>query len=154
MAPPRGSAAYKKKDGTLTVSRNGQSVSWTPVAPPRSEPVLTLAVSDITSESKLFHFSRTYFEPDMLHRPSTDTGDQPKGDAQDLCSSPWYIYFRDPYLHVHITHDREGRGGLDQRCSQQDHPDHQVWRSATCCARRSRGVLCSYGYRKCSVFNP
>lgn len=53
MAPPRGSAAYKKKDGTLVVSRDGQSVSWTPVAPPRSGPSLTLPVSGITSESKL-----------------------------------------------------------------------------------------------------
>ena len=53
MAPPRGSAAYKKKDGTLTVSKDGQSVSWTPVAPPRSEPALALPVSSITSASKL-----------------------------------------------------------------------------------------------------
>ncbi|KAL9068716.1 MAG: hypothetical protein Q9161_006030 [Pseudevernia consocians] len=49
MAPPRGSAAYKKKDGTLAVSKGGQSVSWTPVAPPRSEPALTLPVSSITN---------------------------------------------------------------------------------------------------------
>lgn len=52
MAPPRGSAAYKKKDGTLAISKDGQSVSWTPVAPPRSEPTLTLPVSLITSMSK------------------------------------------------------------------------------------------------------
>lgn len=51
MAPPRGSAAYKKKDGTLAVSKDGQSVSWTPVAPPRSEPALALPVSSITSAS-------------------------------------------------------------------------------------------------------
>lgn len=50
MAPPRGSAAYKKKDGTLALSKDGRSVSWTPVAPPRSEPALTLPVSTITSE--------------------------------------------------------------------------------------------------------
>lgn len=49
MAPPRGSAAYKKKDGTLTVSKDGQSVLWTPVAPPRSEPALALPVSTITN---------------------------------------------------------------------------------------------------------
>ena len=56
MAPPRGSAAYKKRDGTLAVSKDGQSVSWTPVAPPRSDPALTMPVSSITSESKLFHY--------------------------------------------------------------------------------------------------
>lgn len=50
MAPPRGSAAYKKKDGTLALSKDSQSVSWTPVAPPGSKPALTLAVSTITSK--------------------------------------------------------------------------------------------------------
>ena len=54
MAPPRGSATYKKKDGTLAVSKDGQSLSWTPVAPPRSQPALALPVSSITSESELF----------------------------------------------------------------------------------------------------
>lgn len=54
MAPTRGSAAYKKKDGTLAVSKDGQSLSWTPVAPPRSEPSLVLPVSSIISESKPF----------------------------------------------------------------------------------------------------
>ncbi|KAL2040853.1 hypothetical protein N7G274_006311 [Stereocaulon virgatum] len=49
MAPPRGSAAYKKKDGTLAISKDNQSVFWTPVAPPRSKPALTLAVSTITN---------------------------------------------------------------------------------------------------------
>ena len=45
----RGSAAYKKKDGTLTLSKDSQSVSWTPVAPPGSKPALTLTVPQITS---------------------------------------------------------------------------------------------------------
>ncbi|MCJ1356568.1 MAG: RNA polymerase II transcription factor B subunit 1 [Icmadophila ericetorum] len=49
MAPPRGFAAYKKKDGTLAVSTNGQSVLWTPTAPPGSKPAVTLAVSTITN---------------------------------------------------------------------------------------------------------
>ena len=50
MAPPRGSAAYKKKDGTLALSRDSHSVSWTPAAP-GSKPALTLPVTSITSES-------------------------------------------------------------------------------------------------------
>ncbi|KAL8741534.1 MAG: hypothetical protein Q9190_005862, partial [Brigantiaea leucoxantha] len=49
MAPPRGSATYKKQDGTLAVSRDGQSVSWTPVTPPGTKPSLTMAVSTITN---------------------------------------------------------------------------------------------------------
>ena len=50
MAPLRGSATYKKKDGTLALSKDSQSVSWTPVAPPGSKPALTLAVPSITSK--------------------------------------------------------------------------------------------------------
>ena len=69
MAPPRGSAAYKKKDGTLAVSKDGQSVSWTPVAPPRSQPVLALPVSSITSESEFFAIE---FGTNMALRSSTD----------------------------------------------------------------------------------
>ena len=53
MTPLRGSAAYKKKDGTLAISKDGQSISWTPVAPPRSEPALKVPISTITSEYRL-----------------------------------------------------------------------------------------------------
>ena len=76
MAPPRGSAAYKKKDGTLAVSKGGQSVSWTPVAPPRSEPALTLPVSSITSEFTLFHYpewnSKLTWYIDLQQTPATN----------------------------------------------------------------------------------
>jgi transcription initiation factor TFIIH subunit 1 len=58
MAPPSGSAAYKtqdgsKKDGTLTMSQDGQSVSWIPAAGGASQTV-TLPVSQITSASAAF----------------------------------------------------------------------------------------------------
>ncbi|KAL9584760.1 MAG: hypothetical protein Q9212_001925, partial [Teloschistes hypoglaucus] len=49
MAPPRGSAAYKKQDGTLAISRDGQHVSWTPITPPGSKPTLNFTVSTITN---------------------------------------------------------------------------------------------------------
>ncbi|KAI4215904.1 MAG: hypothetical protein LQ351_001892 [Letrouitia transgressa] len=49
MASPRGSAAYKKQDGTLAISKDGQSVSWTPVTPPGSKPALMLSISTITN---------------------------------------------------------------------------------------------------------
>ncbi|MCJ1391081.1 RNA polymerase II transcription factor B subunit 1 [Xylographa bjoerkii] len=49
MAPPRGFAAYKKKDGILALSRDLQSVSWTPTAPPGSQPAVTLSVKNITN---------------------------------------------------------------------------------------------------------
>ncbi|KAI9838266.1 MAG: hypothetical protein M1819_005534 [Sarea resinae] len=49
MAPPRGSAAYKKKDGTLALSKDLQTLSWTPVAPPGSSPAVTISVPTITN---------------------------------------------------------------------------------------------------------
>ncbi|KAL9101432.1 MAG: hypothetical protein Q9163_003304 [Psora crenata] len=49
MAPPRGSATYKKKDGTLALSKDSQTVSWTPVAPPGAKPALTLLITTITN---------------------------------------------------------------------------------------------------------
>lgn len=49
MAPPSGSAAYKKKDGTLTLSQDRQSVSWIPSAGGASGSI-TLPVATITSK--------------------------------------------------------------------------------------------------------
>ncbi|EAW10603.1 TFIIH subunit TFB1 family protein [Aspergillus clavatus NRRL 1] len=48
MAPPSGSAAYKKKDGTLTMSQDRQSVSWIPAAGGAAG-MITLSVAQITN---------------------------------------------------------------------------------------------------------
>ncbi|KAL4752976.1 hypothetical protein BDW72DRAFT_48888 [Aspergillus terricola var. indicus] len=48
MAPPSGSAAYKKKDGTLTMSADRQSVSWIPAAGGASG-TITISVVQITN---------------------------------------------------------------------------------------------------------
>ncbi|KAL4999731.1 hypothetical protein BDV10DRAFT_164227 [Aspergillus recurvatus] len=48
MAPPSGSAAYKKKDGTLTMSSDRQSVSWIPAAGGASG-TITISVAQITN---------------------------------------------------------------------------------------------------------
>ncbi|KAL4821843.1 hypothetical protein BDW67DRAFT_149657 [Aspergillus spinulosporus] len=48
MAPPSGSAAYKKKDGTLTMSADRQSVSWIPAAGGASG-TITIPVAQITN---------------------------------------------------------------------------------------------------------
>lgn len=47
MAPPSGAASYKKKDGTLTLSEDEQTVSWSPAVAGASS--LTIPVSTITS---------------------------------------------------------------------------------------------------------
>lgn len=48
MAPPSGSAAYKKRDGTLTISDDSLSISWVPSAGGTSGSI-TLPVGHITS---------------------------------------------------------------------------------------------------------
>ncbi|KAF4215706.1 hypothetical protein CNMCM8980_002976 [Aspergillus fumigatiaffinis] len=48
MAPPSGSAAYKKKDGTLTMSQDSQSISWIPAAGGATG-TITIPVSQITN---------------------------------------------------------------------------------------------------------
>ena len=73
MALPRGSAAYKKKDGTLTLSKDGQSVSWTPIAPPGSKPALTLPVSTITSKPESYYLDMALLTDilDLQQTPAT-----------------------------------------------------------------------------------
>ena len=56
MAIPRGTAAYKKKDGILTVTDDQKSIIWTPQANPGGPPGITLAISNVTS------MMRTTFE--------------------------------------------------------------------------------------------
>lgn len=50
MAPAKGSAVYKKKDGTLTIGKDESSITWTPIAPRGAPPGLVIKVSDITSK--------------------------------------------------------------------------------------------------------
>lgn len=48
-SPPRGSATYKKRDGTLSLSKDSKILFWTPVSPPGSRPALEIPVSTITN---------------------------------------------------------------------------------------------------------
>jgi transcription initiation factor TFIIH subunit 1 len=52
MATVKGSAAYKKKDGTLTVSKDQKTILWIPIAPYGAPPGITIAISEITSMSR------------------------------------------------------------------------------------------------------
>ncbi|KAA8648663.1 TFIIH subunit TFB1 family protein [Aspergillus tanneri] len=58
MAPPSGSAAYKKKDGTLTMSQDRQSVSWIPAAGGASG-TISLPVAQITSAERDGYLQQT-----------------------------------------------------------------------------------------------
>lgn len=45
----RGSAAYKKKDGTLSISKDQTSILWIPIQARDAAPSVTIKVTDITS---------------------------------------------------------------------------------------------------------
>ena len=47
--PPRGSASYKKQDGTLSLSKDSKILAWTPVRPPGSKSALEIPVPTITN---------------------------------------------------------------------------------------------------------
>jgi hypothetical protein len=46
---PKGTAAYKKKDGILTVTGDHKSIIWTP-SPGTGPPVVSLSIANIMSE--------------------------------------------------------------------------------------------------------
>ncbi|KAI9788358.1 MAG: General transcription factor IIH subunit 1 [Peltula sp. TS41687] len=47
MGPPRASASYKKKAGTMTLSQDMQTILWIPMAPPGAPPSLSIRASTI-----------------------------------------------------------------------------------------------------------
>src|SRR5882757_4599245 len=49
MAPPQGQASYRKQAGTLAISKDRKSVSWTPAQPPDAAPSLVLSAANITN---------------------------------------------------------------------------------------------------------
>lgn len=49
MAIPTGAAAYKKKDGILTLTPDQQKVIWTPNSAPGGPPSVALSIPNITS---------------------------------------------------------------------------------------------------------
>ena len=49
MAPPQGAAAYKKQNGTIAISTDRKSVSWTPSQPANASPMLVLSASNVTN---------------------------------------------------------------------------------------------------------
>jgi transcription initiation factor TFIIH subunit 1 len=49
MAPPQGQATYRKLPGTLAISKDRKSVSWTPAQPPDAAPAVVLSATTITN---------------------------------------------------------------------------------------------------------
>lgn len=49
MAPAKGKAAYKKKDGVIAISDDQTVINWAPL-PGTGPPVVSLTIAGITSE--------------------------------------------------------------------------------------------------------
>ena len=75
MANPHGQAAYKKKDGILTLTGDQKSVTWTPL-PGNGPPAVVVSVSNITSEQAVARVTQSASSvlTLSLRRSSTDAG--------------------------------------------------------------------------------
>lgn len=84
MAPPSGAASYKKKDGTLTLTEDEQSLTWNPATTGASK--LTIPVSNITSTQLLLALRHPVIIANRLRwlRFAADSGYECEGDAEDL----------------------------------------------------------------------
>ncbi|ORY64252.1 TFIIH p62 subunit domain-containing protein [Pseudomassariella vexata] len=49
MATPRGTAAYKKKDGIITITDDKKTVIWTPQTAPGGPPAVSLEITNVTN---------------------------------------------------------------------------------------------------------
>ncbi|KAF3765941.1 hypothetical protein M406DRAFT_346100 [Cryphonectria parasitica EP155] len=73
MAMPRGRAAFKKKDGIITISDDQVSVTWTPL-PGTGQPTVALAVASITNLQQTPDTNPKVMLK-IFERPSTEGGD-------------------------------------------------------------------------------
>ncbi|KAK6062741.1 TFIIH p62 subunit domain-containing protein [Seiridium cupressi] len=94
MALPKGTAAYKKKDGALTITDNQASVIWTPASAPAGPPTVSLAIPNITNLQqtpdtspkvmlKIFEKAPEAAEPTAYLFHFNSTGD-PRGEANAI----------------------------------------------------------------------
>lgn len=78
MATPKGAAAYKKKDGIITVTPDHKTVTWT--ATGSTTPGASIAIADIASESKR---QPLRYLADTLPRSAADARLGGQGDAKN-----------------------------------------------------------------------
>lgn len=64
--PVKGLAVYKKKDGTLTISKDQQSVQWTSLT--STVPSVVIAVAHISSELLPFLKKKNHVDIDKLRQ--------------------------------------------------------------------------------------
>jgi len=84
MAPPaQGLAVYKKKDGTLSISKDEKSIQWLPLKADGGGATVTIAVADITSRfTRLLRFH--WLDILTFFRFAADTRNRCKGNVESF----------------------------------------------------------------------
>ncbi|KAI0884811.1 uncharacterized protein GGS22DRAFT_200482 [Annulohypoxylon maeteangense] len=84
MALPTGAAAYKKKDGILTLTPDRKNVIWTPNSAPGGPPSVSLSISNITNLQQT---------PDSAAKVMLKIFDKPPGSSDP---STYLFHFNSP----------------------------------------------------------
>ncbi|KAI0378423.1 hypothetical protein F5Y04DRAFT_149955 [Hypomontagnella monticulosa] len=84
MAIPTGAAAYKKKDGILTLTPDQQKVIWTPNSAPSGPPSVALSIPNITNLQQT---------PDSAQKVMLKIFDKPPGSAEPVA---YLFHFNSP----------------------------------------------------------
>ncbi|KAI8963027.1 hypothetical protein F5Y11DRAFT_320618 [Daldinia sp. FL1419] len=84
MAIPTGAAAYKKKDGLLTLTPDRKNVTWTPNSSPDGAPSITIKISNITNLQQT---------PDTAAKVMLKIFDKPPGTAEP---ATYLFHFNSP----------------------------------------------------------
>ncbi|KAK6954993.1 hypothetical protein Daesc_002623 [Daldinia eschscholtzii] len=84
MAIPTGAAAYKKKDGILTLTPDRKNVIWTPNSAPDGAPTVSLSVSNITNLQQT---------PDTAAKVMLKIFDKPPGSTEPVA---YLFHFNSP----------------------------------------------------------
>ncbi|KAI0843754.1 hypothetical protein F5Y06DRAFT_10526 [Hypoxylon sp. FL0890] len=96
MAIPTGAAAYKKKDGILTLTPDQKNVIWTPNSAPGGPPSISLSISNITNLQQT---------PDTAAKVMLKIFDKPPGSAEPVAYLFHFNSPSDPRAEANVIRD-------------------------------------------------
>lgn len=132
--------AYKKRNGTLSVSADRTSLFWTPSEPPSSPPSLTIAIKDIISHYNLI--SRICPSRLTLHsRSPADPRRQSQGRLESRRPASRSCWPRKPCLFLHLCRSTI-RTRSDYRHLTKCHRRHKSRRANKTCNNTRNSTRC------------
>ncbi|KAI0121446.1 hypothetical protein F4776DRAFT_630921 [Hypoxylon sp. NC0597] len=96
MAIPTGAAAYKKKDGILTLTPDQKNVIWTPNSAPGGPPLVSLSIANITNLQQT---------PDTAAKVMLKIFDKPPGSAEPVAYLFHFNSPSDPRAEANVIRD-------------------------------------------------